>query len=398
MVRWQAPAAQPSSNGTDFASVALLLQGGGALGAYQAGVYEALCERGIVPSWVAGISIGAINSAIIAGNAPKDRVAKLRAFWEGVSGGSVQWGQWLPFLAEDPVARGVINRMAAGNTLLSGVPGFFNPRFPPPTLSANGSVEATSWYDTAPLRQTLESLVDFDRINAGETRFSVGAVNIRSGNFTYFDNAAQAIGPEHIMASGALPPGFPPVEIAGEYYWDGGLVSNTPLDWVLSAPSRLDTLVLQVDLWSARGHLPSDLSSVATRAKEIQYSSRTRAATDQLRERRKLQGAFRALFAQLPADLTETPEAKLLIDVCSPARYSIAQLIYHSPTYEGESKDYEFSRQTMADHWRKGYQQAHHTLDQPAVLRLPDDPTGLAVHDYTSPPDEPVMPAKSPAD
>ena len=233
----------------------MLLQGGGALGAYQAGVYEALAEHGIEPTWIAGISIGAINSAIIAGNPAGERVAKLREFWESVTTGSAIWGGWLPHTPLAVSLRAAVNQLSAGEVLARGVPGFFSPRLLPPPLQPSGTPGATSWYDTGTLRKTLEHLVDFDRINRREMRLSIGAVNVRTGNFAYFDNASDRIGPEHVMASGALPPGFPAVEIDGEHYWDGGMVSNTPLDWVLSAPSELDTLVFQVDLWLSLIHI-----------------------------------------------------------------------------------------------------------------------------------------------
>jgi NTE family protein len=372
------------SNGTPFESVALLLQGGGALGAYQGGVYEALTERGIVPTWLSGISIGAINSAIIAGNPPQERVARLRSFWELASAGHVGWPTWLPGFADAGFIRGFANQLAANAVMVGGVPGFFTPRFPPPPFQPKGTPGAISWYDTSVLKATLERLVDFDRINSRETRFSVGAVNVRNGNFAYFDNATDRICATHVMASGALPPAFAPVEIDGEFYWDGGLVSNTPLDWVLSAPSDLDTLVFQVDLWSAAGDMPRDLAGVAVRTKEIQFSSRTRAATDSFRAKQKLRAAFDALYRELPPELAATPEAVLLKAASDPAVYNIVQLIYRSPTYEGESKDYEFSRQTMEDHWRTGYENARLTLDHPEVLTRPTEPSGIAVYDFVS--------------
>ncbi len=381
-----APPEQPKACVGGFESVALLLQGGGALGAYQAGVYEALLEHGVQPTWVAGISIGAINSAIIAGN-PLDRgVARLREFWELVSdagdGGLSQF--WTRLLHGDH-ARGWANSLAAGNVAATGVPGFFAPRFLPPFLSAPGTPDATSWYDTGGLKTTLERLVDFDRINARQTRFSVGAVNVATGNFAYFDNETDTIRAEHIMASGALPPAFPAVEIDGDFYWDGGMVSNTPLDWVLSSRSDLDTLVLQVDLWSALGVLPRDLAGVATRMKEIQYSSRTRAATDDFRRTQKLRQAFNELLEQMPDDLKATPQAKLLTEAADPAVFNIVQLVYHSPTYEGQSKDYEFSRATMDDHWRAGHRDAVKTLAHPEVLTRPSRAHGVDVYDFTTP-------------
>jgi NTE family protein len=378
------PALHP--NGSAFEHVALLLQGGGALGAYQAGVYEALIATGIEPDWVAGISIGAINSAIIAGNPRDKRVERLRAFWELVSapgdGGFADF--WTRAITGD-FGRSWINAMSAGQILATGVPGFFIPRVPPPYLVPHGRTGATSWYDNSDLRKTLERLVDFERINARATRFSIGAVNVRTGNFAYFDNHAQPIGPEHVMASAALPPAFAPVEIDGESYWDGGLVSNTPLDWVLSQRSDLDTLVFQVDLWPARGQLPGDLSEVALRMKEIQYSSRTRAETDQFRRLQRLRAVFNELMQKAPPELLATPEAKLLLRASDPAVYNIVQLIYYAQAFEGQSKDYEFSRRTMEDHWQAGRRDAEKTLAHPAVLTRPTGPHAVKVYDFTTP-------------
>lgn len=386
----RAPAEPPRPCATDFQSIALVLQGGGALGAYQAGVYQRMLEQGIEPTWISGISIGAINSAIIAGNPRAQRVARLREFWEGVSaaGDGVLGDQWNALALAD-VWRAWLNQAAAGRVLVQGVPGFFEPRLPPPYLAPFGS-GATSYYDTAPLRATLERLVDFERINARETRLSIGAVNVRTGNFAYFDNAADRIGPEHIMASGALPPGFDAVEIDGERYWDGGMVSNTPLDWVLSSRARLDTLVFQVDLWSARGEVPSDLAGVATRMKEIQYSSRTRSATDAFRRTEKLRTAFNELLAQMPPALVATPQARLLAEASGPALYGIVELVYRSPTYEGQCKDFEFSRRTMNDHWQAGYADAAKTLAHDEIFRLPAAADNPAVYDFLTAPAQPL--------
>jgi NTE family protein len=387
--RPRAPAAEPRPSSTPFECVALVLQGGGALGAYQAGVYERLLEADIEPTWLAGISIGAINSAIIAGNAREHRVARLREFWELVSNaGENVWSDYWNRLAMPDAARIGLNHMAAARVMAQGVPGFFAPRMPPPWMALDGA-GATSYYDTTPLRATLERLVDFDRINAGETRLSVGAVNVRTGNFAYFDNAVDRIRPEHIMASGALPPGFDAVEIDGEMYWDGGMVSNTPLDWVLSARSGLDTLVLQVDLWSAPGDLPRDLASVAMRMKEIQYSSRTRAATDAFRKVEKLRTAFNELLAEMPRALAMSPQARLLAEASDPALYNIVELVYRSPTYEGQYKDFEFSRRTMNDHWQAGYADADTTLAHDEILRLPAIDSNPAIFDFVSRKDNP---------
>jgi NTE family protein len=365
-----------------FDCIALVLQGGGALGAFQAGVYQGLAEANLHPDWIAGISIGAINAALIAGNAPETRLDKLRAFWEQVT------TQLLfdPFGIAHHWLRGdlghvFLNRFRAGATLLEGAPGFFKPRIPPPYFSPPGTVEATSWYDTTPLRSTLERLVDFDRINFGEMRFSVGAVNIRTGNFVYFDSTSHKIRPEHIMASGALPPGCPAIEVDGELYWDGGLVSNTPLQWVVQGDTRQDTLAFQVDLWSARGELPSDLNDVLSRQKEIQYSSRTRASTDQFKQIQCVRMALANLLEKIPSKFLESDEGKLVRSVADRNVYQIVHLIYRSKNYEVQSKDYEFSRTSMTDHWNAGYNDAIRTLRHPEALQRPANETGVATFD-----------------
>jgi NTE family protein len=366
-----------------FECIALVLQGGGALGAYQAGVYEALAEASLHPDWVAGISIGAINAAIVAGNPPTHRGEKLRAVWETVTSNPLwDWASGLEeMMARGDDARSFFNQMSATYALVGGAPGFFTPRVPGPWLHPPGSPEATSFYDTSDLRGTLEKLVDFDRINADHTRLSVGAVNVRSGNFTYFDTMTHEIRPEHVMASGALPPGFGAIEIEGEFYWDGGLVSNTPLQWVVNFEPRQDTLIFQVDLWSARGELPANLADVTTRQKEIQYSSRTRAATEEVRRTQKLRCALGSLLEQLPEELRKTPEYRLLSPLHDRKVFNIVHLIYRSRHYEGHSKDYEFSRLTMEEHWRAGYNDAVRTLRHPEVLRRPHDREGVFTFD-----------------
>jgi NTE family protein len=426
-----------------FECIALLLQGGGALGAYQAGVYEALADAHLDPDWVAGISIGAINSALITGNPPETRLEKLRKFWElvtttplwGAAGqlgakiepvcdlmdqaiGSVAsigatslmplsskppgqhadrlreswrniamdamsgWPSDLAFpAARGDVARGLANQISARLALVRGAPGFFVPRIPVPWLQPTGSLEATSYYDSAPLKATLERLVDFDRINAGERRFSVGAVNVGTGNFVYFDNTTHAIGPEHVMASGALPPGLPAIEIEGEYYWDGGLVSNTPLQWVLESEPGRDTLAFQVDLWSARGVFPRNMAEVTTRQKEIQYSSRARANSDRFKHVQKLRNALSSLLQKLPEELKDNPELGVLSRVADHKVYNLVQLIYRSKKYERDSKDYEFSRASMEEHWRAGYHDTAHTLRHREVLERPKSLEGVFTFD-----------------
>ena len=365
-----------------FECVALLLQGGGALGAYQGGVYEALAEADIHPNWIAGISIGAINAAIIAGNPPNSRVDRLREFWMQVTS-SAPWDfSRNPFvdLARGDNARNLLNQTSASLAAAFGAAGFFSARPVMPWLQPGGSLAATSFYDTKHLKQTLERLVDFDRLNAGMTRFSAGAVNVRTGNLVYFDTTTHTIAPEHVMASGALPPGFPAIEIDGEHYWDGGLVSNTPLQWVIeSNPRRQDTLAFQVDLWSSQGALPRNLGEVATRHKEIQFSSRTRASTGQFKNVHRVQRALDALLRRLPVDLEANDDLKILKSVASDKVYNIIHLIYRAKNHEGHSKDYEFSRLSMQDHWRAGYQDAVRTLRPSRGSCSPHEP-GWRLH------------------
>lgn len=373
-------------NGSDFESVALLLQGGGALGAYQAGVYEALDEANIVPDWIGGISMGAINGAIIAGNKRANRVAKLRDFWERITDGPFadqtgnfsflinQWGD---------MARNFLNQFSAGEAAIKGVPGFFSPRIPPPWLYPSGSPSALSFYTTDRLAATLGEYIDFDILNAGDIRYTTSAVNISSGNYTLFDGATQKIGVEHIMASAALPPGLPAVEIDGERYWDAGLISNTPLQWVMNEEEKRDTLVFQVDLWSARGEYPKDMIEVMTREKEIQYSSRTRAMTDRFKRVHQLRHAFADLYERMPAELKDTKEAKLLHAASSKEVYNIVHLIYRARDYEGYSKDYEFSRLSMEEHWKAGFNDTIRSLRHKEVLHLPTNNEGMMTYDLT---------------
>lgn len=366
-----------------FECVALVLQGGGALGSYQAGVYEAMAEINLPLDWVAGISIGAINAALIAGNAPEQRVEKLHAFWDTITTNPLlDWATAHELLEpKGELARQLYNVTSANYALLGGVAEFYAPRLPAPFFHCHGSENATSFYDTSKLKSTLERLVDFDRINHGGMRFSVGAVNVKSGNFVYFDNTKDIIRPEHVLASGSLPPGFGATEIDGEYYWDGGLISNTPLQWVVDDEPRKDTLAFQVDLWNARGKLPGNIFEVSTRQKEIQYSSRTRSNTDQFKRLQRIRGALANLLSQLPKELKDSQDAKLLNQVASHKAYNIVHLIYRAQKYEGHSKDYEFSRLTMLDHWNSGYKDARHSLGNPGIFEKPKNQEGVSVFD-----------------
>ncbi|MGE0022154.1 MAG: patatin-like phospholipase family protein [Hyphomicrobium sp.] len=363
----------------------LVLQGGGALGAYQAGAFEALAEAEHSPEWVAGISIGAINCALIAGNPPERRRERLRTFWDRVSGRLL-----LAPIATDTDSRKIYNEVSAALVAATGVPGFFDPRFPPPFLNPRGTLQAISYYDTSPLNATLTELVDFDYLNSGKTRVSVGAVQVATGNLKFFDTEHQRIGPEHIMASGALPPGFPPVMIDGEPYWDGGIVSNTPLQYVLDwAGPRSDMLIFQLDLFSAKGPLPETVFDITQREKDIRYSSRTRLNTDVFKDLQTMRRAIRRLEKDLPDDLKSSADWKLLASLGCDAAITIVHLIHRRAAYSTQSNDYEFSRFTVDEHWRDGRDDVERTLRHPAWINRERPADGVAVLDLTKELDPP---------
>jgi NTE family protein len=373
-----APARTPAK-----AQRVLVLQGGGALGSYQAGAYQALCHHDFEPEWIAGISIGAINAAIIAGNPREKRVGRLKEFWEMVSA-PVPWN---PVTSSDR-GRSLFNETSAALIATFGVPGFFTPRFPPAPLWPPGSPQSQSYYDTTPLRKTLERLVDFDRINDLKTRLSVGAVSVTTGNFKYFDNfefkkLGKKIGPEHVMASGALPPGFPSIVIEGEHYWDGGVASNTPLDYVLDAEITNDLLIFQVDLFSARGPLPVSLLEAAEREKDIRYSSRTRMNTDKNREVHNARKALRELMGKLPDYLRNDPSVEILCKAAKENTVTVVHLIYRSKNYESSSKDYDFSHVGMVEHWGAGVRDVHLSMRHKEWLERPQSDETMVTYDLT---------------
>jgi NTE family protein len=361
----------------------LVLQGGGALGSYQAGAFQALCHAGFEPEWIAGISIGAVNAAIIAGNEPDKRVPRLKEFWEMVS----KPVPWNPVVKSDR-GRSFFNETSAALIATFGVPGFFTPRIPPAPVWPPGSPQAQSYYDTSPLKKTLERLVDFDRINDLKCRLSVGAVSVTSGNFRYFDNVefkrlGKRIGPEHIMASGALPPGFPSIVIEGEHYWDGGIASNTPLDFVLDEETRRDLLIFQVDLFSARGPLPETLLEAAEREKDIRFSSRTRMNTDKNRQIHEARKALRDLMGKLPEDLKNDPSVKFLCQAAKENTVTVVHLIYKSKNYESSSKDYDFSHIGMVEHWSAGVRDVHLSMRHKEWLERPQSDETMVTYDLT---------------
>jgi NTE family protein len=356
--------------------VALVLQGGGALGAYQAGVYQALHEAGVEPDWVCGVSIGAINSAIIAGNPPERRLERLHTFWDRITSRKVWY-----YTPDGDIYRKVRNITSSWMTTTLGQPGFFQPHATNPWFSPAGAKTATSYYDTTPLRETLLELVDFDLINRKKVRFAVGAVNILSGNFIYFDNARDEIIPEHVMASGALPPALPMVKIGTDHFWDGGIVSNTPLQHLLDQEDNLNSLVFQVDLFSARGVLPRDIQDVMARHKDIMYSSRTRYNTDVYRKTHNLKTALYKALAKLPDDQLSADERKIKAELKKLPEIAILQLIYQQTAYEGDAKDHEFSGTSMREHWASGHDDTRRTLTRRDWITMPADGMGLVIHD-----------------
>lgn len=343
-------------------TVALVLQGGGALGSYQAGVIEALGEAKIEVDWVAGISIGAVNAALFAGNPPERRIAAIRKFWDTAASALPSFPIW-PLDA----AREAIHEWSAAMVMAVGVPGFFSPRMVPPTLAFPGTPEALSFYDSAPLRDTLDSLIDWELLNHGPVRLSVGAVDVASGNFRYFDTQDEALDARHIMASGALPPGLPPIEIDGRFYWDGGLVSNTPLTHILDR-QQADTLIFQVDLFPAEAALPRTITDVAAREKEIRFSSRTRTVSDERLKLRQERQMVCKLLERLPAEMADDPEVIALKARVTEFPVSLVQLIYRANAWEGGSRDFEFSQRSMHEHWQAGRQAIAETMANSQIV------------------------------
>ena len=369
---------QPAYAATDFRSHdhrILLLQGGGALGAYHGGVYDGISAVGFAPDWVVGISIGAINAALIVGNPPERRVDRLHEFWNRVS---AQAPIVLP--ATMDFARPMMNKMAAASAMFFGIPGFYVPRMPPPQLAAEGTLGALSYYDTEPLRDTLNELVDFDRINGGDIRLSLGAVNARTGESDYFDSTTHKITASPVMASGALPPGFPPVEIDGEYYFDGGIMSNTPLQYV-AKDFRLNALIVAVDLFSGLGELPTNLAQVQERVKDISFQSKTRFSHDQVRAIEAMRSTLADVLGKLPANLRSDPQVKKLEEISRRGPVSLVHLVNRCDTKSSDFKDYEFSRATVDQLWQAGHDDVQKVLTQPEACRVTDLGNGVRVFD-----------------
>ncbi|MDE2369209.1 MAG: patatin-like phospholipase family protein [Burkholderiales bacterium] len=358
----------------------LVLQGGGALGAYQGGVYEALAGQGLLPDWVVGTSIGAVNGALIAGNPPERRVARLREFWQRVGHddplaplAASPWGAWfMPWIGAADLL----------GTVTLGIPGFFQPR-PGSALNINLPVPTrdASFYDTAPLRATLKELVDFDYLNDGPMRCSVCAVEIASGELVTFDSRRQELTPEHIMASGALPPGFPPVIIDGKAYWDGGIYSNTPVDIVMDDAERRDTLCFMVDLWDPSEAEPRSISDAMARQKDIQYASRTREHLEDHRTMQNLRRAVEILARHLPDTGRGDKTLRALAGLGCTSTINIVRLILKSDPEDGYNKDVDFSRERLRRRWQLGVHDGGRALRHKAWLQPLPEPVGMVIHE-----------------
>lgn len=360
--------------------IALVLQGGGALGAYQAGVYQAMHENNLAPDWVVGTSIGAINAALIAGNDVVNRVIRLREFWDRVAHPDMlDMKQVL-----DP-ARRVNTWVATADAVAKGVKGFFTPR--PFNLFAAGmgvAPELASFYDTRALAGTLRDLIDFDHLHApGGVRLTVNAVKVTCGELVSFDSLKQPIEIEHIMASGALPPGFPPVRIGGELYWDGGLYSNTPLETVLDEQPSIDTVCFMVDLWNAVGPEPTTLDEVQTRQKDVMFASRSARHVKNYVRLHQLQAMVRALYNRLPAELQGTAGRQMLTEIGADATIQIVRIPYAGQDWHMAAKDINFSKGSIEWRWEQGYADATRAIRQGKWLEKVDGSVGVVVHDLT---------------
>ena len=346
--------------------IALVLQGGGALGAFQAGVYERLAQGGYLPDWIAGTSIGAINAALIAGNPPEQRADRLREFWNRISR-----PEWTLAPAWNHPMRLFYNNFHATLAATTGQPGFFEPRFVNPLFATPGSDGAISLYNTSALAETLSDLIDFHRINTGPTRLCLGAVNIRTGQQTYFDSRSQPLELKHVLASAALPPAFAPVEIDGEHYWDGGVVSNTPLEVVLEDNPRRSTLCFMVDLFDCRGKLPTNLDEVQKRQKDIMYASRSERNIEAYEKIHQLRHVINSLYGHMPESLRNDPEIRELASWGCTTTMSIIHMIYRGTDAESAAEDYEFSRASIRDHWDAGRRDAEQALAKQQWLIAP---------------------------
>jgi NTE family protein len=366
----------PSASPRDVGQVVLVLQGGGALGAYQVGVYQALHEAGMVPQWVIGTSIGAINGSIIAGNPPAQRMDKLTRFWRMVQQQEAgNLGAWWSALS---------HALANYKIYTGGVDGFFkpNPRAAGDVNAAVG-VEQAAFYSTAPLRDTLAALIDFDYINAQHGRLTLGAVNVGSGEMHYFDSRREPLCVEHVMASGALPPAFPAIRIDGEAYWDGGIYSNTPIEAVMDDVPRRNSLIFSANVWHPQGPEPQSIWQVMGRQKDIQYASRVKSHVRRQQQIHRMRHVIRELGKYLPAAKRDDAEVRELLDFGCATVMHVVPLLAPRLEREDHSKDIDFSAAGIEARWQAGYADTRRQLELAPWQRPVDTMDGVIIHEET---------------
>jgi NTE family protein len=356
--------------------VVLVFQGGGALGSYQAGVYQALHEASIEPDWVIGTSIGAINASLIAGNRREDRIAKLEEFWSRVeSHPSWDFGG---------VSSGFSDALSNWSTVVGGIPAFFQPNL----LAHLGmrlplGSDLAGYYSTKPLEKTLLELVDFDRLNREGPRFTVGAAHVRTSEMRYFDSRACDISVKHVLASGALPPAFPAVRIDGELYWDGGLLSNTPTEIVFDDNPRKDALIFAAHMWNPVGPEPESIWEVLHRQKDIQYSSRISSHVVRQQQTHRMRHVISQLAARLSDDERNSAAVKELASYGCTTRMHVVHLLAPRLSHDNHAKDIDFSRSGIRHRWEAGFEHTTAMLKQRPWEGEFDPLDGVILHQRT---------------
>ena len=374
---------QKTSNAKQtYDRIACVFQGGGALGAYQVGAFRAIHEKGYKPNYFAGVSIGAINSAIIAGNPRNKQIEKLMTFWETVI--PKLWSD--PFIVDEELdfARHIHNHLGSLHAVMYGLEGFFMPRLFPPNPLSHDTPDKLSYYDTSCLRKTLESLIDFDLINDKKVTLCLGAVNIVSGEMEFFNNHKMILTPDHVMASGALPPGFPAVKIGDDYYWDGGIYANTPLVTVLDALPELDTLCFVVDCFSLKGKLPQTMDELEERQKDIRYASHSRRLTNVYTSRQNLQAAIQFLGEKLTPEAKQDPGVQKVLELGHSKHFSVVHIIYRGTSFAHSFKDYNFAHSAVNHRMNIGYQDAMEVLNKPEWEKKSDKALACSIYGVSS--------------
>lgn len=370
-----------TKNKKPYNFIVCTFQGGGALGAYQAGILRALDEAKYYPDWYVGTSIGAINAAIAAGNPEKVRVEKIIQFWESIATPNAIDESMLP---NDPMSRKLQHLLSAHASMLWGQPGFFVPRIPAPGFGWQGCPDTLSYYDTKPLRDTLEHYIDFDRINKDKSvRLSVGAVEVCSGTMVYFDSHKQVIGPEHIMASGALPPGFPAVEVDGKFYWDGGITNNSPIGYVFTHPEHKNMLCFMIDLFDSYGLYPTTLDEVLKRKKDIEYSSRFVHMIKLYQEVQVLKNNIKLLTKLIPEEQKHSQEMRLCCSRGQETTINLVRFLCKHDKTELASKDFEFSKKTIHERIATGYQDVKRAIKKSPWNKKVPITEGIVLHDMS---------------